>query len=211
LLIRRALLMTVAGASLFWMLFGALDVPAAAAGVTQHFDGAAPSAPSSGSNEPGQEPGDEPGHHCHGRGSGDPGDSDGCCEERCCRPEPSPRPTESPEPSSEATASSAPTSHPKRATSPAPRIPSPPAPPVASRLGDIATSHPSTMPATDIEPASGSRPPVLAPPELTIPAVTPVGASDSGGVGAVPVIALSTVLVAATVAAVSLVLMRRSG
>ena len=58
--------MTIAGASLFWMLFGALDVPAAAAGVTPHFDETAP-AVSSGSNESG----DEPGHHCHGRGSGD--------------------------------------------------------------------------------------------------------------------------------------------
>ena len=213
-LIRRAFLMTVAGASLFWMLFGALDVPAAAAGVTPHFDGAAPSAASSGSNEPGQkpedEPEDEPGHRCHGRGSGDPGDGDRCCEERRCRPEPSPRPTESPEPSAEATATPAPTSHPKRAASPVPRNPSPPAPPVAPRLGGITPRHASSVPARVQEPASGSRPPVLAPPELTIPAVVPGGASDSGGVGAVPVIALSTVLVAATVAAVSLVLMRRS-
>jgi hypothetical protein len=191
--------MTVAGASLFWMLFGALDVPAAAAGVTAHADAAAP-AVSSGSNDPGD--------RCHGKRSGDPDDGDPCCEERCCRPEPSPRPSESPEPSAEATATSAPTSHPKRAASPAPRTPPAPAPVVAPRTGGISTTHTLPVPAREQEPPSGSRPPVLAPPELTIPAVTPVGA-DGAGVGAVPVIALTTVLVAATVAAVFLLLMRR--
>ncbi len=87
--------------------------------------------------------------------------------------------------------------------------PSAPAPVVAPRTGGISTTHTLPVPAREQEPASGSRPPVLAPPELTIPAVTPVGADGAGGVGAVPVIALTTVLVAATVAAVSLLLMRR--
>ncbi|MFZ2034451.1 MAG: hypothetical protein WAW53_11915, partial [Candidatus Dormiibacterota bacterium] len=92
---------------------------------------------------------------------------------------------------------------------PAPRTPSAPAPAVAPRTGGISATHTLPLPAREQEPASGSRPPVLAPPELTIPAVTPVGADGAGGVGAVPVIALTTVLVAATVATVSLLLMRR--
>jgi hypothetical protein len=80
---------------------------------------------------------------------------------------------------------------------------------VAPRTGGISTTHTVPVPAREQEPASGARPPVLAPPELTIPAVTPVGADGAAGVGAVPVIALTTVLVAATVAAMFLVLMRR--
>jgi hypothetical protein len=206
LLIRRALLTTVAGASLFWILFGALDVPAAAAGVTSHVDGAAP-AVSSRSNQSG----DEPGHHCHGRGYGDRGDRDPCCQQHCCRRAPSPRPHESAEPTAKPTATSASTPQPKRAATPAPHNQSPPVPVVGPRPGGIITSHPSPVPSRGEEPASGSRLPVLSPPELTIPAVTPLVASGSGGVGAVAVIALSTVLVAAAVAAVSLVLMRRSG
>ena len=205
-LIRRAVLMTIAGASLFWMLFGALDIPAAAAGITAHFGGAAPAADSSGSAEPE----DEPGHHCNDKAAGDPGDHDPCCEERCCRSEPSPRPSESPEPTAEPTAVPAPTPHAKRAPAPTPRTPSTPGRVVATSPGGSSTTHPSPVPARDQDPASGARAPVLAPPELTIPGVTPVGASGSATVGAIPVIALSTVLVAATIAAVSLVLMRRS-
>jgi hypothetical protein len=51
---------------------------------------------------------------------------------------------------------------------------------------------------------------VLAPPALTIPAVSPVHASGPGP-GTISVIALSTVLVAATIAVISLVLVRRTG
>jgi hypothetical protein len=51
---------------------------------------------------------------------------------------------------------------------------------------------------------------VLAPPALTIPALRPVHASGPGP-GAISVIALSTVLLAATIAVVSLVLVRRTG
>lgn len=202
-LIRRALLMTVAGASVFWILFGALVVPAAAAGIRSHHDGSAHSAGSNGSRDSG--------HHCHGRGSDDPGDGGHCCEEGCCGPAPSPRPTESPAPTPEPTPSSMPTSHPERASSPTPHVPPPPAPVIAPHPISVTTPHPSPLPAPDREPAPGSRPPVLAPSDLTIPAVAPVSASGSWGVGAVGVIALSTILVAATVAAVSLVLMRRSG
>jgi hypothetical protein len=51
---------------------------------------------------------------------------------------------------------------------------------------------------------------VLAPPTLTIPAVSPV--SPGGPVrGAMYVIAISTFLVAAAIAVASLVLVRRSG
>jgi hypothetical protein len=51
---------------------------------------------------------------------------------------------------------------------------------------------------------------VLAPPALTIPAVSLVHASGPGP-GAISVIALSTVLMAATIAVISLVLVRRTG
>jgi hypothetical protein len=51
---------------------------------------------------------------------------------------------------------------------------------------------------------------VLAPPALTIPAISPAHASGPGP-GTISVIALSTVLLAATIAVVSLVRVRRTG
>jgi len=90
-------------------------------------------------------------------------------------------------------------------------MPPPSAPVTGPRPIGVTTRHPSAVPAPDRQPAPGSRSPVLAPSELTIPPVTPVSASGPAGVGAVAVIALSAVLVAAIVAAVSLVLLRRSG
>ena len=179
-LIRRALLMTVAGASVFWILFGALVVPAAAAGTTRHLDGSAHSVSLNGSRDPG----DDPGHHCHSGGSDDPGDGDRCCVEHCCEPAPPPRPTESPAPTPEPTASPAPTSHPKRAHSPAPHVPPPSAPVIAPRpIGVTPRERVAVSRRPTRSPRPASRPPVLAPSELTIPAVNSGERERPGGSG----------------------------
>jgi hypothetical protein len=192
LLNRRALLMLLAGVSLSWILLGALDVPAAAAGVAWHAEDSTASATASSSGDPD--------HGCHGR-SGDPGGDNRCCERQCCGASPSPQPTATPAPTSRPAPARTPPSTPR----PHPR----PAPVIATHPTGTPTSQPS--PATTRSPGTqnGARPPVLAPPALTIPAVNPTSAR-APGLGLVSVIALSTVLAAATVAVASLVLIRRS-
>jgi hypothetical protein len=192
LLTRRALLMLLAGASLFLILLGPLDVPAAAADTTSH--GGAP-LPRDGSNWRGDQDG-----HCHNRWWDEPGGDDHCCTPK---PAPAPPPAPAPAPTPTVGAKHVPTRTP-RPPRPVPAVPSrsqgasPSAPSVALPVGRTPTSSPA------------QRPPVLAPPVLTIPSISPV---NSGGPvrGAVDVIALSTVLIAATIALASLVLVRRSG
>jgi hypothetical protein len=188
---RRALLMLLAGASLFLVLLGPLDVPAAAAETTLH-SGAL--VPRDRSNSPG-----DPDEHRHGW-SDEPGG-----DERGCAPKPEPAPTSAPDPAPATTAA------PKHVPTRTPLRPRPVLV-VPSRSQSASTSAPSAG-----SPAAGSRtsspaqrPPVLAPPALTIPPGSPVNA-DGPVLGGVDVIALSTVLVAATIAIASLVLVRRSG
>jgi hypothetical protein len=197
LLNRRARLMLLAGVSLSWILLGALDVPAAAAGVVWHAEDSTASATSSSSGDPD--------HGCHGR-SGDPGSDNRCCERHCCGPSPSPQPTATPVPTSAPT----PTPTPGRTPPPSPRLHLRPAPVIATHPTGTPTSQPSPAATRTPGTQNGSQPPVLAPPALTIPAVNPTSAR-APGLGLVSVIALSTVLVAATVAVASLVLIRRSG
>src|SRR4029077_4570023 len=127
--------------------------------------------------------------------------SRGACDDDHCRDR-SRRPAR-PE---TAVPSSKPSARPERAST---------APPVAPRETSIprakGASRPASEPPTARAPsAAGPRPPVLAPPPLTIPLIGPVIAG-SRGIWAGYVIALSPVLVAATIAVVSLVLVRRSG
>jgi hypothetical protein len=187
LLNRRALLLVFASASMFSILFGTLDVAAAVSDTARHCSDA-----TSGAHE--HEPGDDA-DHCHDKRS-----RDGCDDDHCrdrsrtpTRPEtavPSPKPSAPPAPASTA-------------------------PPARARETAIPRAKGSSLrppaPGTGRAPsAAGPRPPVLAPPPLTIPVVGPVIAG-SRGLWAGYVIALSTVLVAATIAVVSLVLVRRSG
>jgi hypothetical protein len=185
---KRALVTMLAGASLFWMLFGMLDVSAAAADMTWRGGSASHSA---GDDSPG-----DTDHHCRERWSHESGDRGHCCN-------PKPGPTPSP------TATPRPTAAPTRAPSPTPRPRTRPATVVVPR--SHGSPSPSRSPASTsaAEPAAGSRPPVLAPPTLTIPPVASVHPS-SPGPGVVSVVALSTILVAGTIAVVSLILVRRS-
>ncbi len=189
---RRALLMLLAGASLILVLLGPLDVPAAAADTTLN-SGAL--VPRDGSNRPG-----DPDEHCHHRWPDEPGG-----DERGCALKPEPAPTPTPDPAPTRTAA------PKLVPAPTPRPPRPVLV-VPSRSQSASTSARSAWSPAAGTPASSpaQRPPVLAPPALTIPPSSPV---NSGGPvrGAVDFIALSTVLVAATIAVASLVLVRRSG
>jgi len=187
LLNRRALLLVFAGASMFSILFGTLDVAADASGTTRHCSDTAPRAHD-------DERGDGAGR-CH-----DTRSRDACDDHRCRGRSRRPAPPESAVPSSKPSARAA------RAST---------APPVASRETSIprakGASRPASEPPTARAPSAvGPRPPVLAPPPLTIPVIGPVIAGNRG-IGAGYVIALSTVLVAATIAVVSLVLVRRSG
>jgi hypothetical protein len=192
LLIRRALLMMLAGASVFWILFGALTTPVAAAGLTWHSESAAGGA--------GSNPSGGADHPCRGQSSNHPGDDDGCCKHCCASP---PHSTRTPVPTA------GPTSPPKRPAPPTQARHPKPSAVVAPHPSSSATTPASSAPASTAEPTAGPQPPVLAPPALTIPALVPASASKSGG-GAVALIALSSVLVAATVAVASLALIRRS-
>jgi hypothetical protein len=196
LLNRRALLMLLADVSLSWILLGALDVPVAAAGVAWHAENSTASASSPSSADTG--------HGCRSR-SGDPGDDNRCCERHCCGPSPSPQPTTTPVPASAPT----PRQTPSRTPQPTPRLHPRPAPVIANHPTDTPRPQPSSGATMSPGTRSGARPPVLAPPALTIPAVNPTSAR-APGLEFVSVIALSTVLVAATVAVASLVLIRRS-
>jgi hypothetical protein len=187
LLNRRALLLVFAGASMFSILFGTLDVAAAVPDGTRHCSDASPRAHD-------DEPGDDA-DRCHHTRSRDACDDDHCRDRsrRPTRPEtavPSPKPSARP-----ARASTAPPVAPRETSLPRAQGSSPRAP--APRIARAPS-------------AAGPRPPVLAPPPLTIPVIGPVIAG-SKGLWAGYVIALSTVLVAATIAVVSLVLVRRSG
>ena len=191
-LTRRALLLLLAGASLFLVLLGPLNVPAAAADTTSH-GGALVSR--DGSNWP-----VDPAEHGHNGWRDEPGGDD-----HCCAPKPAPAPTPTPAPAQ------APTAAPKQVRTRTPQRPRPVlvAP---SRSQGASTSAPSAALRAGGTPTSSpaQRPPVLAPPALTIPSISPVNAAGPVW-GAVDVIALSTVLVAASIAVASLVLVRRSG
>ena len=191
-LIRRALLLLLAGASLFLVLLGPLDVPAAAADTTSH-GGAV--VPRDGSNWLG-----DPAEHCHNGWRDEPGG-----DNHCCAPRPAPAPTPTPAPAQ------APTAAPKHVPTRTPRRPRPVLV-VPSRSQSASTSAPSAAVSAGGTPTSSpaQRPPMLAPPALSIPSTSPVNAGGPVR-GAVGVIALSTVLVAATIALASLVLVRRSG
>ncbi|MHB8489225.1 MAG: hypothetical protein ACYDCS_08625 [Candidatus Dormibacteria bacterium] len=186
--IRRAFLVMLAGASLFLVLFGPLDVSAAAAAKPWH--GGAP-APREGSSRPGDLDDD-----CNDRRSDEPGHDDRSRDRSPApdatlvpAPVPTVTPTRAPSPSPRRRPRTGAEGHtlPKGASTPAP------------------SSSPTNAPALPIP-----RPPVLAPPALSIPSVSPVDASGQVR-GAVSVIAISTALVAAALAIASLVLIRRSG
>lgn len=185
--------MMLAGASVFWVVFGALSTPVAAAGLTLHSESAAAAGdpdPSGGTD-----------HHCRGQSFNHPGDDDRCCKQKCCASPP--HPTRRPVPTA------TPTSIPKRGAPPPQRLLPRPAAAVAPHPSASPKPSASPAPASTSEPAAGPQPPVLAPPALTIPALLPASTSKSGG-GAVTLIAFSSVLVAATVAVASLALIRRS-
>jgi len=186
--IRRALLVMLAGASLFLVLFGLLDVSAAAA--ANAWRSGTP-APREGSSRP-----RDLDDHCNDRRSDEPGHEDHCCDRSPApaatlvpAPVPTMTPTRAPSPSPRRRPHTGAEGHtpPKGASTPAP------------------SSSPTTAPALPIP-----RLPVLAPPALSIASVSPVDASGQVR-GAVSVIAISTALVAAALAIASLVLIRRSG
>src|ERR1039457_3234382 len=85
LLMKRALVTMLAGASLFWMLFGMLDVSSAAADMTWRGGSASHSA---GDDSPG-----DTDHHCRERWSHESGDRGHCCNPK---PGPTPSPTATP-------------------------------------------------------------------------------------------------------------------
>jgi hypothetical protein len=171
------------GASLLWILFGWLSVSAVAADTGWHRTAFSPS---SGPDSPG-----DPGRNCQWGWSGDRGAG------HCCSTLPPRTPNATRTPTPEAT-----TATPR----PRPRNVAPAAPPADGSSPPAASASPgaaSSPGPTDL------LPPVLAPPVLTDPSI---GALNSGRAGPSPVdvIALSAVLVASTVAAVSFVLIRRS-
>jgi hypothetical protein len=192
LLNRRALLLLFAGVSLFSILFASLGVSAAAADTTRHCSNAAPRAHA-------DESGDAADHCRHARSR------DSCDVDHCRNRSRSPTPKETAVPPSEPAAPAAPAS---TTPPPRPRDASVTAPggKGSSRRAPSLSPNPTTRPPS----AAGPRPPVLAPPPLTIPVVGPVIAGGKG-LGAGYFIALSTIVVAATIAVVSLVLVRRSG
>jgi len=191
LLTGRALLLLLAGASTFSILFGSVDVLAATSDAPAHSARGGPPARA-------HEPHDQD-HRCHHARSRDPCD-DGHDHDRPRAPTPSSTP-----PSTQRTAL------PERVSTPASRSAPAPAALAAAQGNPVPPrTPPSSSAPKRVESPAGPRPPVLAPPSLTVPAARPMIATGSGA-GAGYVIALSTVLVAATIAVLSLVLVRRSG
>jgi hypothetical protein len=193
-MIGRALLIVLAGASTFSILFGSADVLAAASDTPAHR--AAAGQPARRDEQRDRD------HRCHhGRSRDACDDEHGRDRSRAPKPKAGTSPplaltTALPEPVS----TPAPRSAPAHAAITAPQ----------RSASSLRTPSFAAAPPKSRESPAGSRPPVLAPPSLTIPAVRSVIAT-AGGPGAGYVIALSTILVAATIAVLSLVLVRRSG
>ncbi|MFZ0178504.1 MAG: hypothetical protein WAL84_01355 [Candidatus Dormiibacterota bacterium] len=193
-MIGRALLIVLAGASTFSILSGSADVLAAAPDTPVHR--AAAGQPARGDEQRDRD------HRCHhGRSR------DACNDEngRDRRRAPTPKAGTSPP-------LVLPAALPEPVSTPVPRS-APAHAAITARQGNassLRTPSFAVAPPRGRESPAGPRPPVLAPPSLTIPAVRPVIAT-AGGPGAGYVIALSTILVVTTIAVLSLVLVRRSG
>jgi len=192
-MIGRALLIVLAGASTLSILFGSADVLAAALDTPAHRAAAGP--PARGDEQRDRD------HRCHHGRSRD------ACDDEHDRDR-----SRAPTPKAGTSPPIVPTALPEPESTPAPRS-APAHAAITARQGNASSPRtPSFAAAPPKRPESpaGPRPPVLAPPSLTIPAVRPVIAT-AGGPGVGYVIALSTILVAATIAVLSLVLVRRSG
>jgi hypothetical protein len=170
----------LASAPILLMLFGWMDVAVADADTSWHAGDSAQAGSPGGA-----------GDHCwYGwshdhRGYG-----------HCCTNDPPAGTTPAPKPSAKRTPAPAPLPTSRPATAAIPHAPVSP---------QAHTSAPSPSPSPSVE----TRPPVMAPPVLTVPPVGALTATapNSGGLG---VVAVSTVLVATTIAVASLVLIRRS-
>ena len=183
----------LAGASVFWILFGALTTPVAAAGLTWHSESAAAAGdpdPSGGTD-----------HHCGGQSFNRPGDDDRCCKQKCCASPP--HPTRTPVPA--ATPTSIPGSSPTPATTASEaRTGGGAAPAGISEAVSVACARehvgaggrPAAIRARAAR-AHDSRPPAREHQQIR---------RGSGGLDRI-----SSVLVAATVAVASLALIRRPG
>lgn len=188
-LIRRAVLM-LGGALMFVILFGWVNVAAVAADTGAHAGSAARVANAG-------QPADND-QHCHDGWWDDHGD-------HCCRTAPTPAPTATPRPET----TPEPTAQPRRTPSATPRPHHASAATPPQGRGAAPPGSPSPTPGSSPGSPAGTRPPVLAPPALTVPPLGPVDAAAAEP-SALGVIAVSTILVASMTAAVSLVLIRRS-
>jgi hypothetical protein len=191
LLTGRALLLLLAGASLVSILCGVGSVSAAAADTTPHHAGAGPTSRFEEPRDRDRDRRDRDRDHDHHR------DRD---RDRSRRPDRT----------ANAAPASKPLAPPTHASAPVPRSGPRDAAVTALSRGDSSLRPSSFSPGAPTPPRPGVRPPVLAPPSLTIPANRPPSARGRDA-GAGYVVALSTVLVVATIAMVSLVLIRRSG
>jgi hypothetical protein len=184
LLTRRALLMGLAGASILLVRFGWIDVAVADADTSWHADESAQT-----------EASNNPGGHCrygwwhdhHGDGS--------CCSKT--PPARTPQPVPNPPTPPRGTPAPTPRRAPQPVTTTVPH--SPGGTPPASALS----------PSPNVGPSDQTRPPVIAPPALTVPPVEALTVTGSHA-RALDVVAVSSVLIATTIAAVSLALIRRS-
>ncbi|MFZ0129310.1 MAG: hypothetical protein WB808_00390 [Candidatus Dormiibacterota bacterium] len=187
--IRRVLVKLLVGASLFSILFASTDVSAAGIEAASHGHDATLSVFQDRDGDSDRDCKDRRADDRDGaRDEERDHDRDG--DDRRCVPSPSP-------PAAIATPAPSPPARPPGAT-PYPKGSSPPA--------ELTTQTPSRGP----EPAAGPRPPVLAPPALSIPPAGPPVSAAAVLPGGVYTIALSSMLVAATIAVASLVLVRRS-
>lgn len=190
--IRRVLVKVLVGASLFSVLFASTDVSAAGIEAASHSRDATLSAS--------QEQRGDSNRDCKNRRADDRAgdrdeerDHDRDGDDRRCVPSPS-------APAAPVTLAPSPPARPQVSLGAAPH------PKGSSTPAELTTQTPPPGP----EPAAGLRPPVLAPPTLTIPpAGRPVSAPETGP-GGLYTIVLSSMLVAATIAVASLVLVRRS-
>ena len=190
--IRRDLVKLLVGASLFSVLFATTDVSAAGIEAASHGPDATLSVF--------QDRGGDSDRDCKDRRADDRDgardeerDHDRDGDDRRCVASPSP-------PAAIATPAPSPPARPPSSpgATPYPKGSSPPA--------ELTTQTPPRGP----KPAAGAPPPVLAPPALSIPpAGRPVSAAEVPP-GGLYTIALSSMLVAATIAVASLVLVRRS-
>lgn len=195
--IRRVLLKLLVGASLLSVLFVSTDVSAAGIEAASHGRTATLSAS--------QDKGGDADRDCKDRRADDRDgdrdeerDHDRDGDDRRCVPSSS-------APAALATLAPSPPPRPQVSPGAAPH-PKASSPKGSSTPAELTSQTPRHGP----EPAAGPRPPVLAPPALTIPpAGLPVSAPETLP-GGLYTIALSSMLVAATIAVTSLVLVRRS-